>query len=195
MGPGDQIGPVNCMGHMGLMGHMRQFVVCGDHAFHCPLPTAHCPLRPRRFRPVRPGLSARGATPGQPPAKTHALSRQFSDTAPATPLQHLCGGGMGFETQRHRGTQRSGGSATQSCQGAFKAGGLTPGGFAAGGTEPAMRKKAAALTASQQGRQGCCCVRSTLCSSSRFDPDGSNDGPAARGGDVIWVRSGLFIRC
>ena len=28
---------------------------------------------------------------------------------------------MGFETQRHRGTQRSGVSATQSCQGPSKA--------------------------------------------------------------------------
>jgi hypothetical protein len=44
---------------------------------------------------------------------------------------------MGFETQRHKGTQRSGGSATQSCHGASKALGLHPGKREPPGKSPA----------------------------------------------------------
>jgi hypothetical protein len=127
MGPRGRMGPVNFMGHMGLMGHMRQFlsaVATTPSTADCRLPTAHCPL-PTAISACKASSTSPGCNPGSaPPTKVYALSGQFSDAAPAAPLQRLCGRGMGFETQRHRGTQRSGGSANKSCEGASKSVGI-----------------------------------------------------------------------
>jgi hypothetical protein len=66
-------------------------------------PTAHLPLR---FGPVWPVPPARGATPGPPPNEdtrpVRAVLRYGPGNAPPTPAWRK----MGFETQRHRGTQR-----------------------------------------------------------------------------------------
>jgi hypothetical protein len=107
MGPKGADGPCNFMGHMGLMGHMRQFlsaVATTPSTADCRLPTAHCPLR---FRPVRPVPSARGATPGHRPNEgvrpVRAALRCGPGNAPST------------LTSRH---------ATSSCRGAFVAVGI-----------------------------------------------------------------------
>ena len=126
MGPKGADGPCNSMGHMGLMGHMRQFlsaVATTPSTAHCPLPTAHCPLPTAHCRlptahcPLPPAISAckarstsPGCNPGSPPnagvRPVRAALRCGPGNAPSTP------------TWRH---------ATKSCQGASKVVGVHPG--------------------------------------------------------------------
>jgi hypothetical protein len=94
--PGGRMGPVKCMGHMGLMGHMRHF--CRLWRPRLPLPTAPPAISACEASSISPGCN-----PGSPPQRGCTPCKGSSQMRPRQrPLNVYVEEGP---VVKHRGTE------------------------------------------------------------------------------------------